>query len=105
MKDKKPTKQSPCHVIVVGPVCVAIYERMSNSGFAFYSMSISRQWENPTTGRKSTGSHFFHTDQAALEDAIAQGTAFIRKQSEGAAQSSINDTASSTPTLSDTINE
>jgi hypothetical protein len=83
MTEKKKSTGSgahPKHTIRSGEVTASIYQRQSNTGYAYLDFSLSRSWKSASTAKEAHGTSFFVENEEDLMEAIRQATEWIRSK-------------------------
>ena len=86
-KKRNPAKKAPEHTIKLGEVAVDVFLGRGNAGNQYRGLTPRKSWTNDATGRESSGTVFFESDQDDLHKAVDLGFTWIRdKNSQASGQ-------------------
>lgn len=84
METKKNTKAKtttkPVHTIRQGAIAANIWQRQTQTGFAYHEYSLSRSWKSQSSEKEGYSSNFFPRNEQAVIEVVQAASAWIAAQ-------------------------
>jgi len=88
--NKKTTSKSanerPVHIVRRGAIAASIWQRQTQTGFAYHEFTLSRSWKSKSGDREGYSQNFFSRNAPELLEVIDQASQWIGDQEQATAE-------------------
>lgn len=85
LNDTKTTKaERPVHMVRRGAIAASIWQRQTQTGFAYYEFTVSRAWKSKTGDREGYSQSFFTRNTTDLSIVIKDASRWISEREQEA---------------------
>jgi len=85
-KKTKTTAERPVHIVRRGAIAASIWQRQTQTGFAYHEFTLSRSWKSKSGDREGYSQNFFSRNAPELLEVIDQASQWIGEQEQAAAE-------------------
>ncbi|QDV81026.1 hypothetical protein [Botrimarina mediterranea] len=83
----KSAAERPVHMVRRGAIAASIWQRQTQTGFAYHEFTLSRSWKSKSGEREGYSSSFFIRNAADLATVIEGASTWIAEQEQAALDS------------------
>jgi len=81
-KKPKTTAERPVHIVRRGAIAASIWQRQTQTGFAYHEFTLSRSWKSKSGDREGYSQNFFSRNAPELVEVIDQASQWIGDQEQ-----------------------